>query len=246
MGPLAGVRALLFDYGNTLIRFGQREESIVMDAFHRVLLPLGGPEDRDEFRARVVAITSELIDRATTTGREVRRDEKVVRVLEAFDLATDPETVEPILETIGDAFVRSIESASDLVPRLTRLRERYALGLLSNYFLAEPIHASLRKIGIEDLLEPRVVSADIGWCKPHPNAFEPAIRGLGLPPEQILMVGDNLTADVGGGSAVGLRTAHIREHLGTALPYGRPEGDGAKPDVSVDSLAELERLLLGA
>jgi putative hydrolase of the HAD superfamily len=240
------VRAILFDYGNTLIRYGRREDAIVVGGFRDELAARGHAVDRERFRGTVASVTAELIDRATTTGREVRRTEKVERVLEALEIPVEPATVEGCIAAISRAFVEAIEPPDGLVPRLTRLRERYRLALLSNFFLADPIHDSLRKIGIDGLLDPRVVSAEIGWCKPHARAFGPALEAIGLPPEQILMVGDNLTADVAGGRACGLRTAHTLEHLEGALPYGRPEGNGAEPDVTVASLAELERLLLSA
>jgi putative hydrolase of the HAD superfamily len=243
---LADLRAILFDYGNTLIRYGKREDAIVVGGFHGSLVERGVDVDPERFRVTVKSITAELIDRATTTGREVRRAEKVERVLEALELPAEPETVEACLAAISRAFVDAIEAPDGLVARLMRLGERYRLALLSNFFLSDPIHDSLRKIGIDGLLDPRVVSAEIGWCKPHPRAFEPALEAIGLPPEQVLMVGDNLTADIAGGRAVGMRTAHTREHLDGALPYGRPEGNGVEPDVTVASLAELERLLLPA
>jgi HAD superfamily hydrolase (TIGR01549 family) len=188
-------------------------------------------------------VTGPLIERATETGREVERHEKAVGVFERLGVPVTEDLVEGSVRAMRRGFISAIEAADDLVPRLERLRERYRLGLLSNYFMADAIHESLRKIGIDRLLEPRVVSADIGWCKPHPKAFEPALAGLGLAPSEVLMVGDNLTADIAGASALGLRTAHIREHLDGALPYGRPEGNGVEPDVTVDSLAELEELL---
>jgi putative hydrolase of the HAD superfamily len=241
---LEGVRAILFDYGNTLIAYGEREDRLVTDAFHRSLVRHGAPGDPEIFRRGVRAITGELIERATATGREVRRTEKIERVLERFGLPVTEETVEDGVRAISRAFVDAIEAPADLVPLLERLGARYRLALLSNYFLADPLHESLRKIGIERLLDPRVVSADIGWCKPHPRAFEPALAGLALEPAAVLMVGDNLTADVAGAAALGLRTAHTREHRSGALPYGRPEGNGVEPDVEVASLAELETLLM--
>jgi putative hydrolase of the HAD superfamily len=240
---LRGLRGILFDYGNTLIRYGRREDGLVIDAFHGHLRRRGLRVDRETFGEVVGRVTAVLIDRATRTGREVKREEKVLGVLTALGWPADPEGVESSLEAIRAAFVDAIEPVPDLVPRLTRLGERFQLGLLSNYFLARPIHDSMRKIGIDTLLEPRVVSAELGWCKPHRKAFEAALAGFDGAPGEVLMVGDNLTADVGGGAAMGMRTAHTTEWKAGALDYGRPGGDGVRPDVTVGSLAELEERL---
>jgi HAD superfamily hydrolase (TIGR01549 family) len=240
-----GVRGILFDYGNTLIAYGHREDGIVTSALHDCLKEHGAPVDPVVFLETNRAVTGELIDRATETGREVRRGEKVERLLEAFDLTVTEDVVEVALTAISQAFVFAIESSEELVPRLERLAARFQIGLLSNYYLAEPIHESLRKIRIEPLLDPLVVSADIGWCKPHEKAFMPALSAFPMDPSEVLMVGDNLTADIFGAAAVGMRTAHTREFLDGALPYGTPEGRGVTPDITVESLAELETLLLG-
>jgi putative hydrolase of the HAD superfamily len=243
--PLRGVRGLLFDYGNTLIPFGRREDRIVTGALHDHLKGHGAPSDPEVFHEVTRNVTARLIDRATETGREVRRGEKVECILEALDLPDSEEIVEGALTAISQAFVFAIEASEDLVPRLERLAERFQVGLLSNYFLAEPIRESLRKIRVEPLLNPLVVSADIGWCKPHRKAFEEALAGFHMDPAEVLMVGDNLTADVFGAAEMGMRTAHTREFVDGALPYGAPEGRGVRPDVTVESLAGLEGLLLG-
>jgi putative hydrolase of the HAD superfamily len=244
MERLAGVEAVLFDYGNTLVPYGKREDRIVVDAFHAAVRPHGAPEDIEAFREVVRSVTARLIDRATTTGREVRREEKVVDVLEALGLPAETAVVEEALEAITRAFVLAVRAPSGVAGTLERLAGQYRLGLLSNYFLAEPIHESLRENGLEGYLDPRIVSAEIGWCKPHARAYGPALAALDVPAERVLMVGDNLTADVGGAGALGCLTAHITEHLDGALPYGRPEGDGAEPTVRISQLSELQGLLL--
>jgi putative hydrolase of the HAD superfamily len=242
---LRGIRGILFDYGNTLIRYGTREDTLVTDAFHGYLVGRGADVGRAAFGETVRTVTARLIDRATETGVEVRREEKVVDVLTALELPTGEDHVEGALGAISEAFVSAVEATEDLVPRLGRLGERYQLGLLSNYFLGDPLHESIRRLGLEELLDPRVVSADIGWCKPHPRAFEAALSGFSCAPGEVLMVGDNLTADVGGAAAMGMPTVHTTEWKQGALHYGRPEGDGARPDFTVGSLAELEELLPG-
>lgn len=67
-------------------------------------------------------------------------------------------------------------------------------------------------------VEPTVIG------KPEPIIFESALQRLGLPSEEVVMVGDNLDTDVAGGRRAGLRTAWIltgvstREELGENDP----------------------------
>lgn len=51
-------------------------------------------------------------------------------------------------------------------------------------------------------------------CKPFPAIFEATIKGLGVPAGNILHVGDNELADVIGGRAAGMMTAHVAPYSG--------------------------------
>jgi putative hydrolase of the HAD superfamily len=54
-----------------------------------------------------------------------------------------------------------------------------------------------------------VNSAETGFEKPHPLAFEAVVSALEDPGE-IWMIGDNINADILGAESVGLRTILVR------------------------------------
>jgi HAD superfamily hydrolase (TIGR01458 family) len=77
--------------------------------------------------------------------------------------------------------------------------------------------------------------------KPSPEFFTAPLEALGRGAGTALVVGDDLTADVGGGRAVGAGTVLVRSGKGD-----RPQpGAEAKPDAVVDSVADLPGLLQG-
>ena len=49
-----------------------------------------------------------------------------------------------------------------------------------------------------------VISSEVGYRKPHPSFFRAACDHLGLPPERVLCVGDDLENDVRGAIRAGL------------------------------------------
>lgn len=57
--------------------------------------------------------------------------------------------------------------------------------------------------------------------KPNPAAFRRAAEGLGLPPQQVGMVGDQLFTDVLGGNLAGLHTILVHPLIDNALPHTR-------------------------
>jgi putative hydrolase of the HAD superfamily len=54
-----------------------------------------------------------------------------------------------------------------------------------------------------------VDSTAVGFAKPDPRIFEPAIDALGKPPERILYVGDTVHADVIGAGAAGMPVVQL-------------------------------------
>lgn len=79
---------------------------------------------------------------------------------------------------------------------------------------------------------------DLVTGKPHAPAFEIALQRLGLPPEEVLMVGDRLDTDIEGANRAGLATALVLTgvHGRADLVEASPE---RQPDHVVDTLLDL-------
>lgn len=68
----------------------------------------------------------------------------------------------------------------------------------------------------------RLAFAGVGMAgKPNPKAFQRGAQELGLPPEQVGMVGDQVFTDVLGGNLAGLHTILVRPLVDNALPHTR-------------------------
>ena len=80
------------------------------------------------------------------------------------------------------------------------------LGLLSDF----PPETKLEYLGISEYWSAVVCSERCGRLKPDPASFLELARRMGLPPEQLLYVGNNVSYDVGGAAGVGMKTALIR------------------------------------
>jgi HAD superfamily hydrolase (TIGR01458 family) len=74
--------------------------------------------------------------------------------------------------------------------------------------------------------------------KPSPEFFTAPLEALGREAGTALVVGDDLEADIGGGSAVGAATVLVRTGKGDP-----PAGAEAEPDAVIDSVADLPNLL---
>jgi HAD superfamily hydrolase (TIGR01458 family) len=79
--------------------------------------------------------------------------------------------------------------------------------------------------------------------KPSPDFFRLALDSAASTPGQALVVGDDRTADVAGGQAVGARAVLVR--TGKGVDPGPAPAAGPGPDAIIDSVADLPDLLAG-
>ena len=103
---------------------------------------------------------------------------------------------------------RNVARLDDVGATLRELKERgYALGVASNF------DARLRRVmaGHAELaaLERCFISSEVGHRKPSPRFFESIEKELRLPPEAILMVGDDYENDFVAAGACGWRAAWV-------------------------------------
>ncbi|ADK82299.1 HAD family hydrolase [Sediminispirochaeta smaragdinae] len=94
-------------------------------------------------------------------------------------------------------------------------RSGVKLAVLSDF----PIQRKLSYLGVDDLIDIACCSEDSGRLKPDPLPFRRLVSALGLPPEEILYVGNSYRYDIEGAAGVGMRTAYLtrsREQKGIA------------------------------
>ncbi|HLS44833.1 MAG TPA: HAD-IIA family hydrolase [Ornithinicoccus sp.] len=74
---------------------------------------------------------------------------------------------------------------------------------------------------------------DLVTGKPHPPAFEIALQRLGLPAQDVLMIGDRLDTDIAGAKRAGLGTALVLTGV-----HGRSDVEAADTSHQPDLIAE--------
>ena len=91
---------------------------------------------------------------------------------------------------------------------------------------------------LKELIPHLFISEEIGASKPSPAFFRPVLDTLGITHlSRALMVGDNLTSDIGGAAAMGLDTAWYN-------PRHLPNPGPVTPTWEIARLEELLPLVL--
>lgn len=128
----------------------------------------------------------------------------------------------------------------DTIPTLEALRsQELQLGMVSNASDSRDVQTLVDKFGVREYFDFILISADCGYRKPHARIFELALANWPYQPDEIVMVGDRLNADVGGARPLGIHTIWIKRR---AKDIDLPPDP--HPDATVQTLGEIPPLLL--
>jgi putative hydrolase of the HAD superfamily len=147
---------------------------------------------------------------------------------QAFDACGVIEAPVDALWEIYFAARNAVELYADSLPALQRIAAHRPLASLTNG------NADLQRVGIHAHFAHHVCARDTGFAKPDPRIFRAAADCLGVPPANILHVGDDPALDVAGARDAGLRTAWINRR---GEPW--PEALGAEPDLDLPDMTAL-------
>ena len=258
--PLHEVRAITFDFGNTLVAATSEALERVVRRTASAVDARSGPFDRSSLLAAWTEERTRQFAEEVPAGREVDVEQRVVRVLarlrgmappsdgERWDDAAAAELSEPAeradaVEAYSAAFVAEIPVPPEIGPLLARLSADRTLAILSNWPLAATIDRFVAAAGWDRYLSAVVVSQRVGAIKPDPPIFRATEAALGLPGASILHVGDDWAADVVGAVRAGWRAAYLRDRqAGSPLPSSDRD-DAVTADLELDSLADLPAAL---
>ena len=215
------IRCFLFDLGDTLWSRGEKTtwEQCEMIANHRAVTLL-----RERIEPTLLPLLDDLalgqqlrqmIDlhiRARIRRQpEVEPDGTlaVIETLEQWGIANiDPAFGAAIFEALRIRIPESRPLYTDTHPTLKELQRRgFLLGVVSNRIWGgEPFQEDLRTLGLHRYFDSTAmaVSGDLGIRKPNPDIFLHALKAKQISPQETVMVGDSLSADVLGAQALGI------------------------------------------
>lgn len=215
-------KAVLFDMGNTLIKFdvGSPEE-----VFHKVLASMGIIRSVDEIKrafwnAEEEAKNLNLLSLFGKIQREEYWHKWDSLVLKHLCIEEGKELAKVVQSKWFDHVDCTPYPEVKMV--LSKLKQKkLALGLISNAY-EEEINRTLRKASLEKEIFDIIVGVDtIKSVKPNPDIFRHAISKLNARPEETIFVGDNVEADYKGAENAGLhallidRTENMQRNLRT-------------------------------
>jgi putative hydrolase of the HAD superfamily len=152
--------------------------------------------------------------------------------LRVCGVTPEPELVSKLADTDREMLRTSARLYDDVIPLLTRLRERgIRTAIVSN--CGDNTRPMLTSLGLADLTDELVLSCEVGYAKPSPPIYQAALDQLGVAAGRALFV-DDQPVFCAGAERLGIATVRIVRHE-------QAEGDWATANIA--SLLEIEGML---
>lgn len=234
------VRAVGFDLDDTLCVYLPVAVRARRQAFQEILQPLIGLDVdafdqhyRQAFKTMYSEIQSERWYPHYLRSGSATRTETFRRMLGLLGLPSDG-LAEQVSERYAQLREQHLHLHEDALPVLTALKTRYPLLVVTNGPAYEQ-RRELQVLGIEPLFDGVAIEGEVGIGKPNVEIFRYAESLIGVPPEQILFVGNSWEHDVQGALNAGWQAVWLNRE-GVEPPHAEP---------SVPMISSLHELLEG-
>jgi len=241
------IRGVILDYGSTLITFDGdiaevrgRAHRALREALRRDGVALREPSFRDRLARKFDEYDRKrAVDHLETTAFAV-----LVATVQEEGLPPQPvEVLRSALRSMYEVYEAHWKLFPETPAALEKIRATgLRMAMLSNASDDDNVRRMLAGHRLESFFDPVVVSAAIGIRKPDQRAFQPILAAWEIPARQIVMVGDQLGADILGAKKLGMRTIWLTTEEGS--PSNRPFRRKVSPDAQVKTIGEAAALLV--
>ena len=230
------IKAVSFDFYNTLVRFWPPLEEIQQAACHELGLTVQEDAITRGYAVADVLFNRENEDRSLSLRSEEERLEFFGRyeqlILETAGIPVSIDLAQRVWK-MAMSVPKDFVLFDDTIPALEELREAgYKVGVIANP--RRDLNELCQRVGLSPYLDFMVGSEEAGMEKPHPPIFMAALKKLDAAPQEVVHVGDQIRSDVMGAQGVGMQAVLI-DRSG----YGPDAVDCPK----ISSLSELRQLL---
>jgi len=195
------LKVVLFDLDDTLVD----QESAARSALLDWVLELGPDlDDQDELLAAWLAVSEEAY--ARYSRREITfADQRRLRVREFLGADASDEEADELFSGYLTRYEQAWRAFDDAVPTLRRVRDAGLVTALLTNGDGDHQRRKLDRTGLAAHLDVVVASGDLPAGKPDPRAFAAVCEILGVAPDSVLMVGNDVVKDYQGSLDAGLR-----------------------------------------
>ena len=224
------IKAILIDIDNTLLDFGKSANKAIKRLFEQKGLEYS-QHVFDTFFEINEGLWKQIEKKELTKPEMYKLRWKLI--LEALNINYDSDRMETEFRSSLSGIAEPVDNAYEL---LDYLKPKYRLYAASNSSFEHQIKR-LTKSDMLKYFDDIFVSEKVGALKPAKEFFDVCFKEMGSPSlDEVIMIGDSLTADILGGAEYGIQTIWFN-------PDGLKAPDSPKPNHIVNNLLEIKNIL---
>jgi putative hydrolase of the HAD superfamily len=239
---LLGVDAVIFDFIGTLTIIENYPYEGSIEKMFQSLVENGFDVDFNQFNREY--------ELAYYRNREIRYQRLteinnriwVSEALNKLGHSTTPDDfrIKLAINAFFEDYLKALKLRDSAKTTLENLKQKYQVGLVSNFTYAAVINTALKNLEIDSNFDAILISEAFGWRKPSPKIFIEALKRLGVEAERALFVGDTPLEDIQGAKNVSMKTVFIPsqfKNLDDMIKAAK------QPDYFIENLSEVLGIL---
>ena len=234
---MTDIKAIGFDLFNTLIVIEPDTLSHAMQKMLKSLKESGFSIEDSLYIRDYRDAASIYVGQARKDGVETHNSIWVSHVLNNYgiDILPEDERIGKAVDDYFSAFYDRVNLIPETLETLMLLKEKYHLGLLSNFTHAPAAREILCRTGLVSCFETILISGELGYRKPHSIAFEELSKGLGVEKAEIMFTGDDPEPDIHGALKAGLNPVWFTYIIDQKVPVikGTIQSGIIEPEIDV-------------
>jgi putative hydrolase of the HAD superfamily len=235
------IKALLFDFGDTLISTSKFDYDICLRKVYESLIKDNITIPYEEYKNVYFNVRNKLYKEAEESLREAKFNQRITETLKHFGYSFKQEDAVIVrsANAFADAFVPMMQMEPYVPKLLKQLKTegKYKIGVISNFAHPPALKKTLERFEIAKYFDALTISGEVGWRKPNPRIFKKALRSLNVKSSETVFIGDSPHHDVEGAKNIGMRTILVKK---ASISEDEEFGN---PDICISELTELPKIL---
>lgn len=233
------IKGVIFDYGGTIDSRGDHWSEVIWDGYREA----GVDVDKAQFRDCYVYAERELAKTRHILPEHnfydlllIKMRIEIGNLVDNSVLAADYPVEEKAVAVAKYCYNRAKQSIEEARPTLDFIHARVPMVLVSNFY--GNVETVLADFDLLRYFKKVVESAVVGIRKPDPRIFQLGVDALGLPADEVLVVGDSYKKDIVPAESIGCHVAWLKGKGWTA------EEDAVTHPAIIKKLAEIKEYFI--
>ncbi|WP_286844298.1 MULTISPECIES: HAD family hydrolase [Sphingobacterium] len=201
------IKGIIFDYGGTLDTNGGHWGAVIWSGYEKYQVPVNLNAFQEAYTYAERQMALQPIIKPQFNFLEVLEAKLTVQ----FDylIAAGYDLDRSLAHRIAfDGYSLAKNTVEEVKPLLNSLHEKYPIVMVSNFY--GNLKSVLDDFGILSYFQEVVESAVVGVRKPDPAIYALGVTKIGLPAQEVLVVGDSYSKDMVPAKAVGCQTLWLK------------------------------------